>query len=766
MRTISILIILCFAIVAGAKDLKLHYDRPAEFFEEALVIGNGKIGATVYGDTDIDRLSLNDITLWTGEPDTAVAPSHARELERVRELLFQERYAEAEEANKQLQGHFTQNYQPLGNLYIKHNGGSEASGYYRELDIREAVVRSRYRKGCADVEVEYFASSPDSVIAIKLTTSGILDCTLALHSHLPAEISAEGCRLTMEGYAAAHSYPVYYKPVPDAEKHVYDPGKGIRFMTLVQVIAPGSEVTASGRELAVKGGHEALILLSNETSFNGFDRNPATDGKDYRAIVRRNIDRAATKAYSALLARHKADYQGYFNRVELDLGATDPAISSLPTDVQLKLYTDSAQVNPELEALYFQYGRYLLISCSRTPGVPANLQGLWNEDILPPWSSNYTTNINLEENYWLAEVANLSEMHQPLLQFITNLSATGRGAAESYYGAQRGWSLGQNSDIWATTNPVGLKSGGPNWACWNMGGAWLATHIWENYLFTRDLEALRRHYPALKGAAEFCLEYLTDYNGRLLTAPSTSPENKFIAPDGSRVATSYGATSDLAMIRECLTDTRAAAQTLGTDSALVEEIDQALGRLYPYTIGSQGQLLEWLHEWPEAEPTHRHQSHLFGLYPGHHITPEATPSLAAACARTLELRGPKSTGWSTGWRVNLYARLLDGEKAYEYFRRLLTYISPDGYKGTDARRGGGTYPNLLDAHSPFQIDGNFGGAAGVAEMLVQSTATGVKLLPALPKQWHTGSVKGLRTRDGRTLDMTWADGKVTSAVFH
>ena len=634
--------------------------------------------------------------------------------------------------------------------------------------MSNAVATTSYKNNGYNFEATYFASSPDSVIVVKLKTedpNGI-NAILALDSQLPHSTIASNNRISTEGYAAYHSYPGYYDKIDS--KHLYDPERGIRFNTILDVSCDdnsGSITSFPSGEIKIKGCKDIVITIANETSFNGFDKNPATEGKDYNAIVSRIINNATRQNYEDLLSSHIADYKQFFDRVSIDLGQTAPDIAALPTDEQLRLYTSEHQYNPDLEELYFQYGRYLLIASSRTPGVPANLQGLWNEQLLPPWSSNYTTNINLEENYWAACTANLSELQMPLINFISNLVKTGETSAEAYYGVNEGWCLGQNTDIWAMTCPVGLNSGDPSWACWTMGGTWLATHIWEHYMFTQDKEFLECHYPTLKGAALFCMNWLIEKDGHLITSPGTSPENLFLTPDGYAGATSYGSTADLAMIRECLIDTREAASVLGIDKDLRKKIDKTLEALLPYRIGKKGNLQEWYHDWEDQDPHHRHQSHLFGIYPGHHISMQETPELAKACARVLEMKGNETTGWSTGWRINIYARLLDGEKAYSTYRRLLKYISPDKYNGEDAIRGGGTYPNLLDAHSPFQIDGNFGGCAGAIEMLMQSTQSSITLLPALPEEWGNGKINGICARGGFVVNMEWENSKITSLLI-
>lgn len=749
--------VFCFGSMQ-AQNMKLHYDKPATYFEEALVIGNGTMGGIVYSRPNVDKISLNDITLWTGEPETKVySPEAYKTIPEIRAALDKEDYALADELQKKVQGHFSENYQPLGELFIQHTDTTQAvSNFRRWLDISNATAHMVYTRGGYEYETEYFASHPDQGIVVRMTTNNPkgLDLNFSLTSQLPNKLWMNGDTYTMDGYASYGSLPTYY----DVKDHfAYDENRGIHFRTRV-----------TAKHISKQ---EVIIYVVDATSFNGFDKDPVKEGRDYKALADNKLQHITAIAYNDLRERHIADYKAIFDRVQLRLGSADAALQAVTTDKQLRNYLDENAFNPDLETLYFNFGRYLLISCSRTPNVPANLQGLWNESILPPWSCNYTSNINLEENYWPALVANMPEMNMSLMTFLKELQGSGEKTAKAYYGVDKGWCLAHNTDIWAMTNPVGLNTGDPSWANWNMGGAWVSTHIWEHYAFTLDKTFLKEYYPTLKGAAEFCLNWMIEKDGKLMPSPSTSPENIYVTDEGYHGRSVYGGAADLAMIRECLTDAKLAATALGNDKQFVAEVDKALRKLAPYKIGKRGNLQEWYHDWNDEDPTHRHQSHLFGLFPGHNLTDgvHTTAELKKAAARTLEIKGDKTTGWSTGWRVNLFARLGDAKSAYHIYRKLLSFVTPDKYKGPDARRGGGTYPNMLDAHSPFQIDGNFGGCAGVIEMLMQSDydtkTTTITLLPALPDNWKDGEVKGILARGGYAIDMKWENKKVTALTI-
>jgi alpha-L-fucosidase 2 len=743
--------------------MKLWYEQPAASWVEALPIGNGRLGAMVYGKTDSEIISLNEDTLWSGYPQERNPKNKRESFLKARELAKCRKYHEAQELiEAELTSGWSQSYLPLGDLILSFEHSGEVRGYTRSLDLSTAVATTEYRVDGVTYKREIFASAPENLVVMRISADKpqSVGFTLSLVSQLRSSLSTrDGC-LVMQGEAPSHIEPNYVadcdSPVVYSER---DEERGMRFAAMVRVKAAGGEVSYTDAAVRVEKADCALILLNAHTSFAGYDVQPYQHGKDGVKLCAEGITRAGNKTYDGLLTAHIADYRSYYDRVSLDLGES-PA-SLLPTDKRLNLFKEAPN-DPALYALLFQFGRYLLISASR-PGTQAmNLQGIWNKELRPPWSSNYTININTQMNYWPVFPCALGELQQPLVELIKELAVTGKVTAQEVYGVE-GFVAHHNTDLWRLTSPVGNHvQGSAVYAFWNLSAGWLCRHLFEHYEYTLDIDFLRDEaYPLMKSAAEFLATLLIeDQEGYLIICPSTSPENSFLY-EGERCSVAATTTMTMTIVKELFKNCIKSCDILGCDAGFAEELRAKLARLYPYQIGSQGQLLEWSEEYEEVEPAHRHISHLYGLYPAKEITLEGTPVLAEACRESLERRGDDGTGWSLAWKICAWARLGEGDRAYKLLSRQLRVVQDTGFNYST---GGGTYPNMFDAHPPFQIDGNFGATAGIAEMLLQSRDGRILILPALPTAWEKGSVRGLRVKRCIVVNIQWENGNVTVAL--
>ncbi|WP_256992249.1 glycoside hydrolase family 95 protein [Paenibacillus sp. XY044] len=743
------------------RSMKMWYRKPAKEWVEALPVGNGRLGGMVFGGAEQERIQLNEDTLWSGHPDDPANHEALSHLEKVRQLNFEGSYAEAQELiEEHMLGPWSASYQAMGDLYLQMENAGDVTEYRRELNLKRAVCRTSFVMNGVRYVREVFVSAADQVMVIHLSADqpGKVSVQASLDSLLEHKVKLDAPdRLILQGRSPSHVEPFHAR---SADPVVYEEGKGMRFEIQLIAMADQGSLEQGEHGLKVERANAVTFLLAAATSFNGFDRDPFQDGSNPTLRCEEWLNRASAYSFQQLLHRHENEYGELFDRVELVLGA--PGLTELPTDERIQALREGRE-DAQLAVLFFQFGRYLLISSSRPGTQPANLQGIWNDRTRPPWAGNYTVNINLQMNYWLAESCNLAECHTPLFDLLEDLRVTGRETAKIHYGAS-GWACHHAVDLWRLSTPSGGPSKGPaSWAFWPMAGPWLCQHLWEHYRFGGDVAFLReKAYPIMKEAALFLLDWLVkDPEGYLVTNPSTSPENTFIGPDGKKAAVSIASTLDNSLVWELFTNCMEASAILETDTEFRHELLAARNRLRPLRIGRYGQLQEWSQDFEEAEPGHRHTVHLYALHPGDQIDPYITPDLAEACRVSLDRRQQHekedAIGWCFAWRINQFARLGDADMAHHYLIKLLE----------------NPFPNLLNAHRhpklsfyPLTVEANFGATAGIAELLLQSQAGELRLLPALPKEWAEGSIRGLRARGGFTVDLAWEEGKLAAACIY